>query len=307
MSVAAPSARLPETAPSPAENGPHLALASRWRCGRAVLDLSVPRVMGIVNVTPDSFSDGGRFFDRERALDHARRLRADGADIVDIGGESTRPGAAPVSITDELARILPLVATLSAEGALVSVDTMKPEVMREAVAAGAAIVNDVRALREPGALETVAGLETSVCLMHMQGEPRTMQTHPRYDDVVREVRDFLLARAAAAEAAGIARERIAIDPGFGFGKTVAHNLTLLRQLRSFTGTGYPVLAGLSRKATIGVLTGRDAPDRVAGSLAATLAAVARGAGIVRVHDVRETVDALRVWQAIEGEMASSAS
>ncbi len=280
--------------------------ASRWACGPVVLDLSVPRVMGIVNVTPDSFSDGGRFFDRDRALDHARRLREDGADILDIGGESTRPGAAPVTAADELARILPLVATLSSEGALVSVDTMKPEVMREAVAAGAAIVNDVRALREPGALETVAALDAGVCLMHMQGEPRTMQAAPRYDDVVREVHDFLLARAAAGEAAGIARERIAIDPGFGFGKTAAHNLTLLAQLRSLSGTGYPLLAGLSRKATIGVLTGRDAQDRLAGSLAAALAAVARGARIVRVHDVRETVDALAVWQAIDGAVASSA-
>jgi len=264
-----------------------------------VLDLATPRVMGVVNVTPDSFSDGGRFFDRERALDHARRLRADGADILDIGGESTRPGAAPVTVADELARIVPLVATLAAEGALVSVDTMKPEVMREAAAAGAALVNDVRALQEPGAVAAVAATDVGVCLMHMQGEPRTMQAAPRYGDVVREVRDFLMARAAACEAAGIARERIAIDPGFGFGKTVAHNLTLLRQLGALAETGYPVLAGLSRKSTLGALTGRDAQDRLAGSLAAALAAVAHGARIVRVHDVRETVDALKVWQAID--------
>jgi dihydropteroate synthase len=256
--------------------------------------------MGIVNVTPDSFSDGGRYFDPARALDHARKLLAEGADIVDIGGESTRPGADAVSEADERARVLPLVEKLAGEGALVSIDTMKPAVMRAAIAAGAAMVNDVRALQEEGALEVLAQSDAAVCLMHMQGLPRTMQAEPRYVSVVREVRDFLVARASACEAAGIARERIALDPGFGFGKTVEHNLALLRELREIVAAGYPVVAGLSRKSTIGRLTGRDVDDRVAGSIAATLAAVARGAAIVRVHDVRETVDALKVWMAIEG-------
>jgi len=273
--------------------------AARWACGGTTLDLAVPRVMGVVNVTPDSFFDGGRFFDRGRALDHARALRADGADVIDIGGESTRPGAHPVSTAEELARILPLVDALASEGVLVSVDTMKPEVMREAVAAGAAIVNDVRALRESRALAAVAATGAGVCLMHMQGEPRTMQADPVYGDVVREVREFLVERATACVAAGIARERIAIDPGIGFGKTVAHNLALLRQLGDLAATGYPVLVGVSRKSTIGALTGQAAPDRLAGSVAAALAAVARGARIVRAHDVRATVDALRVWLAIE--------
>ena len=256
--------------------------------------------MGILNVTPDSFADGGRHFDFERALDHARRMVADGADLIDVGGESTRPGAALVTERTELKRVLPLVAALAAENVPVSVDTAKPAVMRAALAAGACLVNDVRALQARGALDAVAGSGCGVCLMHMQGRPRTMQANPQYEDVVREVRDFLVARALIAEGAGIARERIAIDPGFGFGKTMAHNLTLLRSLRALAGTGYPVLAGLSRKATIGQITGRDVGDRMAGSVAAALAAVARGAAIVRVHDVRETVDALAVWLAAEG-------
>jgi dihydropteroate synthase len=259
--------------------------------------------MGVVNVTPDSFSDGGRFFDPSRALDHARRLAAEGADIVDVGGESTRPRAAPVSEQEELDRVLPIVECLVDDGAIVSIDTMKPAVMRAAIDAGAAMVNDVRALREPGAVEAVVTHDVAVCLMHMQGEPRTMQDAPAYDDVVRDVGDFLLARAQACEAAGIARERIVIDPGFGFGKTAAHNLELLRRLREIAGLGYPVLVGLSRKATIGHLTGREVGDRMAGSIAAALAAVHRGASIVRVHDVRETADALRVWRAIDDEEA----
>lgn len=257
-------------------------------------------VMGIVNVTPDSFSDGGRFADTTQALAHARKLVADGADLVDIGGESTRPGAAPVPETEELARVLPLVERLAADGVVVSVDTAKPGVMRAAIAAGASLVNDVRALQAPGALAAVAQTGAAVCLMHMQGTPRTMQAEPRYDDVVREVREFLLARARTCEAAGIGRERIVLDPGFGFGKTVAHNLALLRALPELAGCGYPLLVGLSRKSTIGRLTGRDVDDRLAGSVAAALAAVARGAAIVRVHDVRETVDALAVWQAVAG-------
>jgi dihydropteroate synthase len=269
------------------------------RCGRHVLDLSRPRVMGILNVTPDSFSDGGRFFDRERALDHARRMLADGADLIDVGGESTRPGAATVDEADELARVIPVIDELAREGALLSVDTMKPAVMRAAVAAGAAMINDVDALRFPGALEAAAATDAAVCLMHMQGEPRTMQHAPAYDDVAVEVRDFLVERAQACEAVGIARDRIVLDPGFGFGKTLDHNLSLLRALPALAATGYPVLAGLSRKSSLGAITGRPAGERLAASLAAALAAVARGASIVRVHDVRETVDALKVWSAVE--------
>jgi dihydropteroate synthase len=270
------------------------------RCGRHVLDLTRPRVMGILNVTPDSFSDGGRFFDRERALDHARRMLADGADLIDVGGESTRPGAAAVDEADELARVIPVIDELAREGALVSVDTMKPAVMRAAVAAGAAMINDVNALRLPGALEAAASTDAAVCLMHMQGEPRTMQDAPGYDDVVAEVRDFLVERAQACEALGIARERIVLDPGFGFGKTLAHNVALVRALPELVATGYPVLAGLSRKSSLGAITGRQGSERLAASLAAALAAVARGASIVRVHDVRETVDALKVWTTVQG-------
>jgi len=267
------------------------------RCGDHSLSLGVPRVMGIVNVTPDSFSDGGRFDSAAAAIDFAQSLRTQGADILDIGGESTRPGAAPVPEEVELARVLPVVTALARDGALVSIDTMKPGVMRAALDAGAVMVNDVRALRAPGAMEGVAGSAAAVCLMHMQGEPQSMQVAPRYDDVVGEVRTFLAARAAACEAAGIGRERIAVDPGFGFGKTVAHNLALLRGLDAIAALGYPVVAGLSRKRTLGVLTGRPDGDRLAGSVAAALAAVARGAAIVRVHDVAATVDALRVWTA----------
>ena len=257
--------------------------------------------MGILNVTPDSFSDGGRFVDRERALAHARQMVADGADVIDIGGESTRPGAAPVPVDAELERVVPLVEAMAHEGILVSVDTRKPAVMRAVLAAGAGMINDVRALQEPGAVDVAAASAAAVCLMHMQGEPRTMQREPQYANVVTEVRDFLVGRARACEAAGIARGRIVIDPGFGFGKTVAHNLALLRGLRLVAETGYPVLAGLSRKSMLGGFAGRDANKRAAASVAAALAAVARGAGIVRVHDVRETVDALKVWHAIETE------
>ncbi len=275
--------------------------SNHLRFGEQTLDLSRPRVMGILNVTPDSFSDGGMFVDRAKALDHARRMVADGADIVDIGGESTRPGALPVPEDIELERVVPLVETLAREGVRVCVDTVKPAVMRAALAAGACMVNDVRALREPGAIDAVAASKAAVCLMHMQGEPRTMQAEPIYGDVVREVRDFLVQRALTCEGAGIARDRIVLDPGFGFGKTVAHNLALLRSLAVLEATGYPVLVGISRKSTLGQITGRDVTQRVAASVAAALAAVARGAAIVRVHDVRETVDALTVWMAIERE------
>ena len=273
--------------------------AAYLRFGEQRLELARPRVMGILNVTPDSFSDGGKFFDREQALDHARRMVADGADIIDIGGESTRPGALPVREDVELERVIPLVEALAREGMRVSVDTVKPAVMRAALTAGADMINDVRALREPGAIDAVAAGQAAVCLMHMQGEPRTMQAEPHYDDVVKDVRDFLVERALACEAAGIARDRIVIDPGFGFGKTVAHNLALLRSLDVFKATGYPVMAGISRKSMLGGIAGRDVKERGAASIAAALAAVTRGASIVRVHDVRETVDALKVWQAIE--------
>jgi len=271
------------------------------QCGPHTLDLRRPRVMGIVNVTPDSFFDGGAHPDAARALDHARAMVADGADLIDVGGESTRPGALLISEADELGRILPVINALAREGVLVSVDTMKSAVMREAIAAGAVMVNDVRALRQRGALDVVADTNVAMCLMHMQGEPRTMQAAPVYADVVHEVRDFLIERALVCEGAGVARARIILDPGFGFGKTLAHNLALLKHLDVLVHSGYPVLAGLSRKASIGAITGRDPADRLAGSVAAALAAVARGARIVRVHDVRATVDALKVWQAVDDQ------
>jgi len=273
--------------------------AAVFRCGAFAFDLSRPLVMGVLNVTPDSFSDGGRFADREQALSHARRMRDDGADIIDIGGESSRPGAESVAEGVELSRVLPLVEALAAEGIPVGVDTRKPAVMQAAIAAGAAMINDIAALREPGAIEACAQGGIGVCLMHMQREPRTMQAAPAYADVVSEVRDFLLTRARVCIDAGIARERIAIDPGFGFGKTLAHNLALLRALGTLAATGYPVVAGLSRKASLGEITGRSVDERMPASLAAALSAVARGAAIVRVHDVRATVDALKVWSAVE--------
>ena len=267
--------------------------------GAQRLGLERPRVMGILNATPDSFSDGGMFVGREQALDHARRMAADGADIIDIGGESSRPGATPVTEDVELERVIPLVEALVREGMRVSVDTVKPAVMRAALVAGAGMINDVRALREPGSMEAVAESNAAVCLMHMRGEPRTMQAEPRYDDVVKDVLGFLVERAHNCEAAGIARDRIVIDPGIGFGKTLAHNLLLLHSIGQFQATGYPVMAGISRKSMLGVIAGRNMNQRAAASVAAALAAVARGAAIVRVHDVRETVDALNVWHAIE--------
>lgn len=257
-----------------------------------------PLVMGVVNVTPDSFSDGGVYYARDAAIAHARRLAEDGADIIDIGGESTRPGSAPVSEEEERGRILPVLEAL---GELcVSVDTRRAPVMRAALAAGASMINDVQALQAPGALDAVRDSQCAVCLMHMQGEPATMQREPHYDDVVAEVKAFLRQRLAAAEAAGIARERIVIDPGFGFGKTAAHNLTLLRRLDEFGELGVPLLAGLSRKSTIGKITGRPAGERLAGSVAMALIAAQRGATILRVHDVKETRDAIAIWQALIG-------
>lgn len=252
--------------------------------------------MGIVNVTPDSFSDCGRWFDPAAAIAHAAQLAAEGADLLDIGGESTRPGARPVSEPEELDRVLPVLEGVRGLGVPISVDTMKPGVMRAALAAGAAMINDVYGFRAEGAWAAVTDSDCALCIMHMQGEPRTMQEAPHYDDVVAEVEAFLGERIAAAEAAGIERARLCIDPGFGFGKTLDHNLALLRALPRLARLA-PVLAGLSRKRMIGALTGRDIPDRMAGSVAAALRAVDNGAAIVRVHDVKETVDALKVWQA----------
>ncbi len=273
-------------------------------CGRHHLSLDRPRVMGIVNVTPDSFADAGRHATLSAALAHARALLADGADIIDLGGESTRPGAAPVSEQEELDRVLPLVEQLRVEcdehGVPISVDTRKAAVMRAAIAAGAGMINDVGALQAPGAIQVVADSAppVAVCLMHMRGEPATMQKSVAYTDVVVEVTAFLRDRAAVCLGAGIVRERIVVDPGFGFGKTVEHNLELVRRLPEIAALGYPVLVGSSRKSTLGALTGRDVGERMAGSIAAALAAVARGAAIVRVHDVRETIDALKIWRAI---------
>jgi dihydropteroate synthase len=257
--------------------------------------------MGVVNVTPDSFSDGGLHADAGQAVAHARRLIDEGADILDIGGESTRPGAASVGLDEERRRVLPVLEALAGGSVPVSVDTRKPGLMREAIAAGAAMVNDVTALSAPGALEAVAKAPVAVCLMHMQGDPGTMQANPSYQDVVREVRDYLAGRIAAAERAGIARERIVADPGFGFGKTVEHNLALLRALAEFRQLGVALLAGLSRKAMLGKLTGREPPQRVHASVAAALVAVQNGAHIVRVHDVAATRDALVVWNAVKNQ------
>ena len=273
--------------------------ALQWSIAGRTLDLTRPLIMGIVNVTPDSFSDGGRYFDRSIAIEHGRRLIDEGADLLDIGGESTRPGAADVPEAEEIDRVLPLVEALR-DTAPISVDTSKPGVMRAALAAGASIINDVRALQEPGAFETVTASDCGVVLMHMQGTPRTMQREPRYDDVVAEVAGFLRRRAAALAAVGVAADRIAIDPGFGFGKTAEHNFTLLRELGSLTTVGCPLLVGLSRKSMLGAVSGRPVDDRLAASVAAAVLAVERGARIVRVHDVAATRDALRVWAAVRG-------
>ena len=269
-------------------------------CAGRILRLDRPQVMGIVNVTPDSFSDGGAHDTTDAAVAHALRLVEEGTDLLDIGGESTRPGAAEVEVEEELRRVVPVIERLAAQVAVpISIDTSKPEVMRAAVQAGAGMINDVCGLRREGALDAAAALGVPVVLMHMQGEPRSMQAAPQYDDVVGEVHRFLAERIFAAEMAGIAKQRIVVDPGFGFGKDTAHNLQLLAQFERFAELGVPVLAGLSRKRSIGELTGRDVPaDRVAGSVAAHLIAAQRGAAIVRVHDVAATVDALKVWNAV---------
>jgi len=257
--------------------------------------------MGIVNVTPDSFSDGGRYIEPVQAVAHARQLVEEGADILDVGGESSRPGAQSVSTDEELHRVLPVVEGLAGLGVPLSIDTVKSEVMRRAVAAGAAIINDIAALQAPGALEAAAESGAAVCLMHMQGEPRTMQADPRYQDVVAEVHGFLAQRVAAAQAAGIARERIIVDPGFGFGKRLAHNLALLRQLHRFGDLGACVLAGLSRKSMLGEIAGRKVSQRDTASVVAALLAARNGARILRVHDVAATKDALAVWMAVDNQ------
>jgi len=268
------------------------------RCGPKTLDLSRPVVMGVLNVTPDSFSDGGRFLPVEAAVAHGVRLAEEGAAIIDIGGESTRPGAAPVSVDEELRRVVPVVERLrAATQAVISVDTSKPEVIREAVAAGAGLINDVRALAEPGALEAAAASGCAVCLMHMQGDPRTMQRAPSYVDVVKEVKAFLDEHVQRCRAAGVSSDRIAVDPGFGFGKTLEHNLELLRRLRELHDE-LPVLVGLSRKSMVGTLTGRSAAERVHGSIALAVIAALNGARIVRAHDVAATVDALKMVAAV---------
>jgi len=255
--------------------------------------------MGVLNVTPDSFSDGGRFLETRLAIEHGLAMVDEGAAIIDVGGESTRPGANPISEDEELRRILPVIERLQQTGAIISVDTSRPKVIRAAAQAGATMINDVRALTQDGALEAAAATECGLCLMHMQGEPRTMQQAPHYVDVVNEVKAFLQARVQSCLAAGVDAGRLVIDPGFGFGKTMEHNLELLRRLRELTGER-PVLVGLSRKSTVGQLTGRPPDQRVHGSVALALLAVLNGASIVRVHDVAATVDALRILAAVRG-------
>ena len=276
-------------------------MSAQLRCGERTLALDSPVVMGVLNLTPDSFSDGGRYLDPDPALARALEMEAEGAALIDLGGESTRPGAAPVSAAEELRRVLPLLERLRPRTrAILSIDTSKPEVIRAAAGAGADLINDVYALRAPGALEAAAESGCAVCLMHMQGEPRTMQHAPHYDDVVREVRAFLAERLKVCRAAGISAERIVLDPGFGFGKTLEHNLTLLRHLRGVRVEDRPLLAGLSRKSMIGALTGKHAGERIHGSVAAALLAAQNGADILRVHDVAATVDALQVLHAVGG-------
>ncbi len=278
---------------------PRFSRPSHLRCGRFSIALTRPLIMGVVNVTPDSFSDGGRFLETGPAVVHGNELARQGADILDIGGESTRPGAQPVPFALELDRILPVIEGLRGLDRPLSVDTYKPAVMRAVVAAGASMINDINALQSEGALDAVSGTDCAVCLMHMQGNPRTMQQDPHYDDVVGEVREFLARRVAACEAAGVSRSRMVVDPGFGFGKRSEHNLELLRNLRSFASLGVPVLAGLSRKSTLGRITNQPVERRAIASVTAALLAVQRGAAIVRVHDVAQTRDALRILGAVE--------
>ena len=272
----------------------------QFLCGKYQLTLNRPQVMGIVNVTPDSFSDGGKFLSTDLAIEHALKLINEGADILDIGGESTRPGAAVVSLDEELKRVIPVIEALSKTSNVpISIDTYKPEVMRQAILAGADIVNDVRALQEQGALEIVAQSPVGVCLMHMQGTPQTMQLAPQYTDVVGEIRQFLLNRMNEAVAHGITKNRILLDPGFGFGKTRAHNVTLIRHLGELNAIGQPLLVGLSRKSVLGSIAGGDEGQRLYASIAASVISAMKGAKILRVHDVKATVDALKVVTAIQ--------
>ena len=265
----------------------------------SALDLSTPQIMGILNVTPDSFSDGGQYDELSAALHHVATMQAEGASIIDVGGESTRPGAAPVSVQMELDRVIPVIEAIQARlDIVISVDTSKPSVMREAVQAGASLINDVNALQAEHALETAVQLAIPVCLMHKQGEPGTMQHNPHYTDVVTEVRQFLQARAKLLCQAGFAPEHIVLDPGFGFGKTLTHNLTLLKQLAQFSQTVHPILVGLSRKSMLGAITGRDTASRQTASIAAAMIALQQGANILRVHDVAPTLDACKVWLAV---------
>lgn len=275
----------------------------QFHCGKHVLTLSRPLVMGIVNVTPDSFSDGGRYAATELAVAHALKLVEEGADILDIGGESTRPGATPVALEEELSRVIPVITAVAQRvNVPLSIDTYKPAVMQAAIAAGADLVNDVRALQESGALEIVAASTAGVCLMHMQGTPATMQQEPHYSDVLTEVATFLQARKGAAMAAGIPAARIVLDPGFGFGKRSLHNLTLLQRLPQLGALGQPLLIGLSRKSVLGQITGNDVDARLHASLAAAVIAAMKGASILRVHDVKATCDALKVVAAVQGEL-----
>lgn len=271
----------------------------KLHCGQFKLDLTSPRVMGILNVTPDSFSDGGNFSQVDLAVKHALSLVDEGADLIDIGGESTRPNATPVSLQQELDRVIPVIEALAGKISIpISIDTYKPDVMRAAIQAGASLVNDVKALQEDGAIEVVANSEAGVCLMHMQGSPQKMQENPSYTNVVKEVSDFLLERIHACEKAGIAKNRILIDPGFGFGKTRSHNITLIKQLDAINDIGYPMLVGLSRKSVLGQVTGSDVDARIYASVAAAVISAMKGAKIVRVHDVKATVEALKVVAAI---------
>jgi dihydropteroate synthase len=271
-----------------------------WQCGRYEFSLERPILMGIVNITPDSFSDGGRHDHTDAAIAHARKLVAEGANILDIGGESTRPGAAPVTLEAELARVMPVLEAVRDSGVAVSIDTCKAEVMRAVLAAGADIINDVTGMRSAQARAVVAANPNcGICVMHMQGEPRTMQQDPQYEDVVREVHEALLRQAHSLEQLGVGRARISLDPGFGFGKTVAQNYQLIAELETIVSSGYPVVFGASRKSMLGAVTGRAVDQRLAGSIAAALAGVAHGAEVLRVHDVGETRDALIIWQSVK--------
>ncbi len=276
-----------------------MSINTQFLCGRFQLDLTRPHVMGIVNVTPDSFSDGGKYSSVDLAIEHALQLISEGADILDIGGESSRPGAEPVALEEELLRVMPVIEALSKVTTVpISIDTYKPEVMRAAIQAGADIVNDICALRENGALEIIANSNAGVCLMHMQGVPQTMQINPQYGDVVADVKQFLVDRVEACVAHSIAKERIMLDPGFGFGKTTAHNVALIQHLDSFVELGLPLLVGLSRKSVLGRIAGGDEQQRLHAGLAASVISVMKGAKIVRVHDVKATVDALKVVAAV---------